>query len=283
MSSDWPDFNDLWDYGDPAGTEEKFRDVLDGGKWAGDQSYHLQLLTQIARTYSMRKMFDEANELLDRVKKMMPGRDLVEVRYLLERGRTLNSSGEPEEAVGLFKRALALGQTIGASFYVIDVLHMLGIAAPPDERMGWNLKAIEFAEQAADVRSRNWLGSLYNNTGWTLFDEERYEEALELFKKSLPEFESREQPDRARIAQWSVGKTLRAMGNLEEALEVQRELERDPEHDGFVEEEIAEILHSMNRIDEAKPYFAKAYEALSQINWVAEDVERVKRLKKLAG
>ena len=282
MSTDWPDFNDLWDYSDPAGTEVKFRAVMAEGERVGDQNYHLQLLTQIARTYSLRKMFDDAHQLLDRVQKLMEGRDIVEVRYLLERGRTFNSAGDPEEAVGLFKRALALGQTIGATFYVIDALHMLGIAAVPEDRMEWNLKAIEFAEQAADRRSQNWLGSLYNNTGWTLFDEENYEKALELFEKCQAHFESRELPDRARIAKWSMGRTLRALGRLDEALACQRELEQDPDHDGFVVEEIAEVLYTMKKSDEAKPYFAKAYDALSQIDWVAEDVERMERLKRLS-
>lgn len=53
--------------------------------------------------------------------------------------------------------------------------------------------------------------------------------------------------------------------------------------DGFAFEEIGECLNELGKNDKAKPYFAKAYEALSKIDWVAEDTERMEYLKKLAG
>src|SRR5205809_4269353 len=44
------DFDKLWDYQDPAGTEKKFRELLPAAEAAGDASYVAELLTQIART-----------------------------------------------------------------------------------------------------------------------------------------------------------------------------------------------------------------------------------------
>jgi hypothetical protein len=58
---------------------------------------------------------------------------------------------------------------------------MLGIEAPPEEKLDWNLQAIRYAENSSDERAKRWMGSLYNNSGWTLFDQGRYPEALELF------------------------------------------------------------------------------------------------------
>jgi len=283
MSVQPPDFNELWDYGDPAGTETKFRAILSEYDGKLDAFYELELLTQIARTHSLRGSFAEAHRILDVVLARMPKRSRIEVRYLLERGRAHNSAGDAHEAVSLFKRALAVGQTVNEPFYVVDALHMLGIAAPPDERKEWNLKAISFAEKASDRKTQGWLGSLYNNLGWTLFDEGQFDQALELFQKCYAHFDSEDRPDRAGIAKWSMGKALRSMGKLDEALELQRELENSPQHDGFVDEEIAECLYELGQHDQAKPYFAKAFAQLSQIDWVAKDIGRMERLKALGG
>ena len=159
---------------------------------------------------------------------------------------------------------------------------MIGIAAPQKERLGWNLKAIAAAEKASDDHARNWLGSLLNNIGWSLFDEERYDEALDTFQKALAFREEKGTAEPIRIARWCVAKTLRVMGRIDEGLAIQRELEADPDHDAFVEEEIAECLYTLGQSDDAKPYFKIAYEGLSQMRWVAEDTERIERLLKLS-
>lgn len=281
MPVDWPDFNDLWDYNDPAGTESKFRDLLPAAEKSPDPTYRLQLLTQIARTLGLQKKFAEAHQALDEVAARMAGGDVVEVRCLLERGRVYNSSRQAEKAVPLFKQAAAIGERIGADFYTVDALHMLGIAAPAEEQLDWNLQAIRSAESSSDERARGWMGSLYNNTGWALYDEGRYPEALELFRKAQIFRESQGNEENLRIARWCVAKTLRMMGKPEEALAVQRALESSGEPDAFVDEEIGECLFSLGQVEEAKPYFRQAYAALSQIDWVAEDTQRLERLKSL--
>jgi tetratricopeptide (TPR) repeat protein len=278
---DWPDFNDLWDYNDPAGTERRFRALL-AGKPSADPAYRLQLMTQIGRTLSLQKKYTDAHAILDVVEQQMAGGDVVEVCYLLERGRTYNSSGQPETAVPLFHRAYLIGRAIGADFYVVDALHMLAIAVLPEERLKWNYHAIDYAKGSLQERARNWLGSLYNNTGWTLFDDGRYEEALEMFEEALAFRESQGNPENVKIARWSVAKTLRLLGRVEEALAIQRELQDPAGGDGFTEEEIAECLYALGRIEEAKPYFAAAYEWLSQDEWVAADKDRLQRLHTLS-
>jgi hypothetical protein len=84
------DIEAFWEYSDPAGSAERFRAALASA--AGDE--RLELLTQIARTYSLRKHFDEAHRLLDEVERELPGAGArAHVRYRLERGRTFNSAG----------------------------------------------------------------------------------------------------------------------------------------------------------------------------------------------
>ena len=54
------------------------------------------------------------------------------------------------------------------------------------------------------------------------------------------------------------------------------------EKDGFVFEEIGECLLLLQRGEEARRYFSKAYEILSQDSWLTEqEPERLARLKAL--
>jgi hypothetical protein len=76
------------------------------------------------------------------------------------------------------------------------------------------------------------------------------------------------------------------MNRIEEALSKQLALKAEfdsiGENDGYVDEEIGECLLLLKRENEAKPYFAKAYELLSQDEWMMEqEPERVMRLKQL--
>lgn len=267
----------LWDFDDPAGSEDRFRARLADV----DPTVRLQLMTQIARACGLQNRFDDAHRLLDEVEAEMPGGDLVEVRYLLERGRAFNSDHQPGKAVLLFERAADLGRVLSEDFYTVDALHMLGIAAPEDDRLRWNRVAIDAANESDDERARGWLGSLSNNMGWTYVDQGDYKAALDMFEKAEAGWGKQGKADLVRIARWSQGKALRLLGRIEEALAIQRGLEKD-ELTGFTAEEIAECLLALNRPVEAKPYFQKAYDELSQIAWVAEDSDRIERLKQHA-
>ena len=289
MSTYWPDFNDLWDYTNPEATEKVFRQRLSeaaasGGESAQGSEYSLQLKTQIGRTLGMQQKFDEAQAILDEVEGAMMGEDIVEVRYLLERGRTLTSSKKAAEGMPLFLRSYEIADKIGADFYAVDALHMLGIAAESaEERREWNLKAIAYAEDSEDEKANGWLASLYNNTAWGLFDEEKYEAALDLFQRALVLREERGDQHTIDIARWCVAKTLRVMGRVDEALAILRELEAEGKEDGFTEEEIAECLLALGETEAAQFYFKQAYALLSEIYWVVEDTERMGRIKRLAG
>ncbi len=100
-------------------------------------------------------------------------------------GRAFNSSGAPQRAVPLFAEALALAERDKDEFYAVDAAHMLGIAAPAAERLGWNLKALSLAEAATDPRARGWRASLFHNIGWTYFDAGDPKTALDYWRKAL--------------------------------------------------------------------------------------------------
>ena len=58
---------------------------------------------------------------------------------------------------------------------------------------------------------------------------------------------------------------------------------KEGQTDGYVFEEIAELLLVTNHATESKPYFAKAYEILSQDIWLKDsEPKRIARLKELS-
>ena len=283
-----PDFDSMWDYDDPAGTEGKFREVLPQAEASGDVSYHAQLLTQIARTQGLQRNFDGAHKTLDEVEAMlMEALVVAKIRYLLERGRVFNSSNDPEAARPLFLEAWETGQSAGEDDYALDAAHMMAIVEPPEEQLVWSEKAMDLAEKTTDQHAKRWLGPLYNNTGWTYHDLGQYDRALELFEKSLAFREERNDTNGMRIARWTIARAYRSVGRVEEALGMQRKLadEREAEGlepSGYVFEEIGECLLLLGRPDEAPPYFKQAHEILSQDQWlVANELERLERLKRL--
>ena len=281
------DFDELWDFDDPAGTEQRFRALLDG---AGDQppGYRAELLTQIARCQGLQRQFEQAHAMLDEAEQMIESGSDSEVRYLLERGRVLNSSGQWDEARPLFLRAWELGHHNQADFYAVDAAHMLAIVGPPEEVDEWHSRAVAVAARSSDQRARGWLGSLYNNIGWAHHGAGRYEEALEAFEKALDARQEHDQHDLALVATWCIGRALRSLGRLDEALELQLNLERRFDElgrsDGFVSEEIGECMHALGRSAAARPHFDRAHEILSQDAWLAEnEPDRLARLARLAG
>lgn len=284
-SQNKPDFDSLWDYSNPEQTEIKFREIL--LQYPDDDPAFLELLTQIARAQGLQRKFDKAHQTLDQVEKRVEGQSSrARIRYLLERGRVFNSSGKPEDSRPFFEQARDLAVKLSEDNYAVDAVHMLAIVAPPGSSLDLNLLAIQMAEASTQEKARDWLGSLYNNTGWSYHDMGEYEKALAIFQKAEAFRREKGSVPQIRIARWCVARTLRSLNRIEEALAMQMELKEEfdasGENDGYVFEEIGECLLILNRAEDARPYFARAYEHLSQDPWLAEkEPERLARLKML--
>jgi tetratricopeptide (TPR) repeat protein len=297
MPVDLPDIDALWDYADPAGTAEKFRALLAQTEAAATPAWQAQLLSQIARTHSLRAEFTAAQALLDSAQAMLseaeaeraPAADLAlaAVRIALERGRCCNSSGAPADAVPYFTQALAAAQAAGLDYYAVDAAHMLGIAEPGEAGLAWNARAAEMAEASSDPRARKWLGALLNNSGWTLHDLGRYAEALDCFEQALAWRREQGAPRPVEIARWCVARCLRSLGRTAEALELQQALAADlaaagSAEDGFVSEELGECLLALGQAAAARPHFARASELLGQdAQFAAKQGPRLARLEQL--
>ena len=279
-----PDLDTVWDWNNIEITEGKFRELLTK---TDNPELKLEIQTQIARTFSLRGKFQMANEILDSIEKdLKEEMTTAKIRYYLERGRTLNSSGDKEEAKRFFILAWDLGRKTNGLNLAIDAAHMMGIAETPDKQLEWNLKALKLAESSSDKKDRGWLGTLYNNIGWTYFDNNDYDKALEMFKKDLKLRNENPALEPKLIARWSIGRTFRAMGEMDDALSIQKGIEIDRKYgkldeDGYNFEELAELSEYFGKEEEAKLYFKKAYDLLSKDQWfVKNESERLERMKK---
>ncbi len=283
------DFRTLWDFSDLAASESKFRELLPQAESATHPSYLDELLTQIARAEGLQRMVDEAHRTLDRVKDQLDKKPpIVRIRYLLERGRVFNSSGKPEQAKQLFVDAWELAQKANEDGLAVDAAHMVAIVEQGDESLKWTEIALEFAERSSSEAAQQWLGSLYNNVGWTYHDQGEFEKALDHFQRALVWRQQRDDAVATRIAKWSVARAMRSLNQVEEALAMQQELLAEWESgggvDGFVFEELAECLFALERVHEARNYFQLAHAELVKDTWLAEnEAPRLARLKELSG
>jgi tetratricopeptide (TPR) repeat protein len=280
----------LWDFNKPAESLLRFRAEL--AKHPAGSREALETTTQIARTQSLQRRFAEADATLDAIAAKLDSVPVrVRIRYLLERGRTRNSGGDKPAAIPLFKEAIALGNgdsLPGADYYRVDALHMLGIATPPAEQLDWNRKALAAAEASADPRARGWAASLTHNIGWSYFDAGDPATALTYWKKALPIREQQGDPGNIRVAKWTIARGYRAMGKLDDAEAIQRQLavetEKAAEPDGYVYEELAEIAIARGNKAAAAPWAAKAYALLKDDGYLkANEAARLQRLAELGG
>lgn len=255
------DVTPLWDYAEPAASEERFRAAI--VRAAPEDAFILQ--TQVARTWGMRRDFVKAREILSALEPRLAQTTAEgQARWLLEMGRTWASPAHPkaqrtadarERARVLYQRAFDISQKAGLDSLAIDALHMMVMVdEDPARQLDWNLKAIAYMEASSKPESRRWEGPLYNNTGYALQQAGRHEEALALYRKSLAAYEREGKVEDVRIAHWMIASALRAQGKLRDALAIQQRLEREWDVAGKPDPHVYEELEQLHRAlgDEAQ-------------------------------
>jgi tetratricopeptide (TPR) repeat protein len=260
----------LWDYAKPEVSEQRFRELVASSK--GDDVLILQ--TQIARSYGLRKRFDEARSILDNIKPLLETSGAEpRVHYWLELGRTYasathNAASQTEATKAIardaYTSAIKLAQAAKLDYLTIDAMHMMAfVDTEPEAVLAINLKTVAAMEASTQPDAKRWAASLYNNVGYGLHGVGRYEEAQVQFEKALKATQAGGSAGKVRIQQWMLAWNLRALKRNDEALAAQLALEKDcdlaDEPDEYVFEELA-ILYAA-RGDEAKAAHYRAKQA----------------------
>lgn len=270
----WPmacpalDLAALWDFARPEVSEQRFRAALE--KATGDDALILQ--TQIARTHGLRRDFAAARTVLAAMEPAMAkAGPEAQVRYQLELGRTDASATHvaaqitPEAATrarAAFGQALRLARSSGLDALAIDAIHMFAfVDTAPADQLRWGTEALEIATRSQQSDARRWEPSIRHNIGYALHQLGRYPEALAQFQAALAIREKGDRPQATHVARWMVAWTLRAMGRLPEALQIQLALEKAGEESGrpdrYVFEELELIYRAQGDAERAKHYASR--------------------------
>ena len=234
------DLDDLWDFDDAAGSEQRLRAAVDIAEGV-DRSV---LLTQVARALGLQERYAEGHALLD---DLATGNDEVATRVSLERGRLLRSSGDPEAAKPHFDAAEATAAGAGLDALRVDAVHMQALVADPADRLAVNERALELAVRSRDRAARDWDASLLTNIGMVHADQGDFESALASFEHALAARERIGDPDRLRVGRWMVAWALRNLGRTQDALTMQRALKADLDAAGRTDPYVDEELGLLTR------------------------------------
>ena len=262
------DLAPLWNFSDPAASEQRFRAALASAR--GDDVLILQ--TQIARTYGLRGNFARAREILDGIEPALHSAGAeVRVRHALELGRSWASATHPDasqtpdakaRARAAYQRAFELAQAAQLDGLAIDALHMLAfVDTASADQLKWGQRALALVETSPQPAAKAWEASLRNNVGLALHQLGRFDEALAQFQRALVLRERGTDAEATRIAHWMVAWTLRVLGRADDALAIQLQLERECDAarapDRYVYDELELLYRARGDADRARSYADK--------------------------
>ena len=245
------DLRAMWDFAQPALSEQRFVAALD----AASPDERLILRTQIARTHGLRRDLAKAREILAEVAPALAAASPeARVRYHLELGRTFASAAHPpdlpqearDEARRLFLRARDLAVAARLDDLAIDAVHMMAfVDTAPAQQAAWARDALLMLERSDQPEAKRWEGSLRNNLGVALKQQGEAEAAIEQFQRSRAAYLRDGRARHARYADWMIGWTERGRGRRAAALEIQLRLEREWAAAGEVDADVFEELDAL--------------------------------------
>ena len=238
----------LWDFDDFDASETRFREQLEREE---SDAGRAEVLSQLARVQGLRGDFEAAARLLDQAAPLAGSTPVANVRLELERGRMFRSSGDLEAAFPLFKSAFERACEAGEFYLAGDAAHMCAIAVTDRDVMEeWTQRGLDLGDREADAAY--WAGPLLNNLGWHYYEAGDYPAALDAFERALTARER--EPSRQyeiEIARYAVGKTLRAIGRVEEAAPLLERCVASYDDDPYFHEELGEIYAALGRDEDA--------------------------------
>lgn len=208
--------------------------------------------------------FQAAHALLNEAGKLAGTDDGDLAACAIERGRLYNTAGSPTLALPFFHEAWEKAQRAGRHGLAVDAAHMLAIVSAVDEAAKWTQVALDYI--AGHPGTEHWRGPLYNNLGWTLFEADKFDQALAMFEQGVSIREALGQPRELRIARYAVIRALRALERFDEAIALGERViaiaDADGEDAPFVQEELAECHAARGDAAAAKAHAVRAIAAL---------------------
>jgi tetratricopeptide (TPR) repeat protein len=269
------DLNKLWNFSDPAASEQRFREAMNGA--SADDALILQ--TQIARTYGLRKDFDTARRILREIEpKVRASSAEVLTRFHLELGRTFASATHQPANVGTaareqarlaYEAALQTARAAKLDALTIDAIHMFAfLDTSPSDQLKWSEAALHVVEASTQPDAMRWEASVRNNIGYALNQLGRHDEALSQFQKALAIREQGTNAGATRVARWMVARTLRSLQRVDEALDIQLRLETESaaagKPDPYVFEELAILFKEKGDLSKSDMYEKRRKEAAAR-------------------
>ena len=270
------DIDSLWNFSNPAESEQAFRNAM--ARAYADET--LELETQIARTYGLRRDTKKALEILDGVQQRITAStsDAVRVRLALERGRTLRTPQNFEVARPHFQEAFDRAIAANLTLLAIDAAHMFGFSKDLSEAQRWNRRAMELAQSIEVPRAIQWRASLANNMGVSERGLGNLQAAMTHFEAALAAETRLNRPARVRVAYWQIANTKRLQGRIDEALAIQLRLEKESDDakapDVYIYTELAELFAAQSQkrdTNQAKHYAALALAIAEKDTWMVEN------------
>ena len=260
------DLNALWNFRDPALSEQRFRDALAGA--SGDDA--LILRTQIARSFGLRRDFESARALLREIEPQLASAGPeARVRWQLEMGRSWASAthdpapgaDDKTRARAAWQAALDTARQARLDGLAIDAIHMFAfIDTAPADQLRWGEQALAVVLASEQPAARRWEASVRNNVGMALHGLQRLPEALAQFEQALTIRQRGSDAEAVRVARWMVAWTLRALDRTAEALAMQLQLEAEGaaagQPDPYVFEELETLYRARGDSASAQHYAA---------------------------
>lgn len=280
------DIDSLWNFSNPAESEQAFRNAIT----SANANEALELDTQIARTYGLRRDSKRALEILDSVQQRITAStsEAVRVRLALERGRTLRTPQDFEVARPHFQEAFDRAIAANLTLLAIDAAHMFGFSKDLNEAQRWNQRAMDLAQSIEVPRAIQWRASIANNMGVSERGLGNLQAAMTHFESVLAAEIRLNRPARIRLAHWQIANTKRLQGHIDEAVAIQLRLEKEADQaksaDVYVYSELAQLFstptHAKRDLAEAKRYALLALALAEKDTWmVKNEAELIAKLR----
>jgi tetratricopeptide (TPR) repeat protein len=244
------DLQGLWNFRDPALSEQRFRAALAA---AGVNDAQI-LQTQIARTFGLRRDFAKARALLESLQPQLATANAeARVRHALEWGRSFASGTHRAEEVTpeaaaqarqAWQQALDTAKAAGLDGLAVDAIHMFAFTdTTPAQQQHWAEQALALVLASQQPAAQRWQASIRNNLGLALEKQGRHGEALPQYQQALALRRSMGNANNTHVASYMVARSLRHLGRADEALALQQQLLKDSEAlgepDPYVLDELA--------------------------------------------